>query len=101
MEKKISWLTESGIRIKGGETITEGNVLDIVREAEHLWDIEDDDSFGALFEEGSVFSTLSEEDKQLVMNTWTFGPGGHRVSDLRKMYEDGLKPWRDIEEDFL
>jgi hypothetical protein len=85
MEKKISWLTESGIRIKGGETITEGKVLEIVKEAERLWDIEDDDGFMALFEEGSVFSKLSGEDQELIMRTAICGHSRLQIYVLRRL----------------
>ena len=95
MERKVSFLTESGvIRIKDGETITEGTVLDIVREADRIYNddsfkdedgsISDelDEKFVGLFLEGSEFSKLSDRDQQFVLETSLSRPKGTEIRRL-------------------
>ena len=62
-------LTDIGIVTESGETITNGPVVQIAREAARLLEVGNNDGFETLFDENSAYSQMNESDRRSILNT--------------------------------
>lgn len=63
-------LTKAGIVTETGDIITDGAVLQVVREAVRLYELDNADAeFEALFSDGSIYSQMTESEQLLVLGT--------------------------------
>ena len=80
-------LTESGIQIDGGELISEGKVVELVRKAKELFEAEKYEEFMALTCDG-IADRLSDDEMDIMCET-AITEDGKTIYRIANDIEDG------------